>query len=307
MAVLEPIVDALDVALRSVIVCSVGHGYRIALTPQAQVLVHFVLDGNGVFEVDGAAPIAAVPKQVLIIPRLRAKRVGPARDGIEVPHTTGCSLTPDRVLQVAIGGDQPPTLRFACGVIETFAPGGIDPFSRMTEPMVVDLGGSPAGEALYALLRAETMGSELGSRAILEALIKQCLILALRTNAQRSVDMARPGSGTDDVRLLRALAAVQSAPAAAHSIATLAESAGMSRSVFFARFAESFGQPPMEYVLHVRLDCAARLLAAGNTPVKRIASDVGFASRSHFSRAFRARFGIDPSGYRRQLVGSAAA
>jgi AraC-like DNA-binding protein len=32
--------------------------------------------------------------------------------------------------------------------------------------------------------------------------------------------------------------------------------------------------------------------------VKSIAASVGYASRSHFSRAFQAKFGIDPSSFR---------
>jgi transcriptional regulator GlxA family with amidase domain len=40
------------------------------------------------------------------------------------------------------------------------------------------------------------------------------------------------------------------------------------------------------------------MLAGSDLPVKSIAAAVGYASRSHFSRAFAARFGDDPSRYR---------
>jgi transcriptional regulator GlxA family with amidase domain len=55
----------------------------------------------------------------------------------------------------------------------------------------------------------------------------------------------------------------------------------------------------MEFVQTVRLRIAARMLAGSDMPVKSIAAAVGYASRSHFSRAFAARFGNDPSRYRR--------
>jgi AraC family transcriptional regulator, activator of mtrCDE len=40
------------------------------------------------------------------------------------------------------------------------------------------------------------------------------------------------------------------------------------------------------------------MLRAGDLPVQKVADAAGFASRSHFSRAFRAAFGVDPSTYR---------
>jgi transcriptional regulator GlxA family with amidase domain len=48
----------------------------------------------------------------------------------------------------------------------------------------------------------------------------------------------------------------------------------------------------------VRLGAAARLLQASGVPIKSVAAAVGYASRSHFSRAFRSEFGLDPSSFR---------
>ena len=72
----------------------------------------------------------------------------------------------------------------------------------------------------------------------------------------------------------------------------------MSRSGFSKTFAETFGETPMDFVLRTRLHCAAKLLRISELPVKSIAASAGFASRSHFSRAFKAAYGADPSAYR---------
>jgi len=49
--------------------------------------------------------------------------------------------------------------------------------------------------------------------------------------------------------------------------------------------------------------CAAGGLAAlSGLPVKTVAARAGFASRSHFSRAFKASAGADPAGYRAQTI-----
>lgn len=88
------------------------------------------------------------------------------------------------------------------------------------------------------------------------------------------------------------MAAVVEGPGDRHSLA------GMSRSSFAERFGRAFGRSPLDFVLMVRLRHAAHLLATTALPVKLVADAVGYASRSHFSRAFKATYGADPSAYR---------
>ena len=72
----------------------------------------------------------------------------------------------------------------------------------------------------------------------------------------------------------------------------------MSRSVFARRFQECFARTPMDYVRDVRLRRAAQLLHRGELSVNDIATRVGFASRSHFSRAFGEHFDCSPAEFR---------
>jgi AraC-like DNA-binding protein len=74
----------------------------------------------------------------------------------------------------------------------------------------------------------------------------------------------------------------------------------MSRSVFAKRFHEGFGQTPMDYVREVRMRSAAQLLAQPELSVDSIATRVGFASRSHFSKSFSEQFGCSPTAFRTQ-------
>jgi AraC-like DNA-binding protein len=72
----------------------------------------------------------------------------------------------------------------------------------------------------------------------------------------------------------------------------------MSRSRFSHHFSLAYDCTPKAFVQAARLATAARLLKGSDLPVKSIAASVGYASRSHFSRAFQAKFGVDPSAFR---------
>jgi AraC-like DNA-binding protein/quercetin dioxygenase-like cupin family protein len=63
---------------------------------------------------------------------------------------------------------------------------------------------------------------------------------------------------------------------------------------FRAEYGESLGG----YTRRLRLDWAATRLAQTDEPLHRIALDAGFVDQSHFTRAFRARFGLTPARYR---------
>ncbi|MBR0838917.1 helix-turn-helix domain-containing protein [Bradyrhizobium liaoningense] len=72
---------------------------------------------------------------------------------------------------------------------------------------------------------------------------------------------------------------------------------GMSRRSLYRMF-DLLGKTPMEYIYEVRLAEAARQLRGKLTDrpsVTAIAHAVGFVDSSHFSRMFRARYGVSPS------------
>ena len=98
--------------------------------------------------------------------------------------------------------------------------------------------------------------------------------------------------------LARALDVMLDAPEQPHTLESVAKAAGMSRSAFSERFGQAFGRSAMELLREVRLDRGAELLRATELSVQAVAEKVGFSSRSHFSRAFRGKYGVDPAGFR---------
>lgn len=79
----------------------------------------------------------------------------------------------------------------------------------------------------------------------------------------------------------------------------LAQVANVSPFHFSRIFKRLLGEGPMEFVRRLRLEQAAARLRFGRDKVLPIALDAGFQSHESFTRAFRSRFGMPPSRYRR--------
>jgi len=70
----------------------------------------------------------------------------------------------------------------------------------------------------------------------------------------------------------------------------------VSRSTLRRRLKGATGQPPAEFVRHLRLERAAQLLREdAEMRVYEVADAVGYESPDHFSRLFREHFGVAPS------------
>ena len=72
---------------------------------------------------------------------------------------------------------------------------------------------------------------------------------------------------------------------------------GLSRYELARQFRAMCGTSPYRYLLMRRLDFARKLLAQGRSLVE-VALEAGFADQAHFSRMFKATFGITPTRYR---------
>jgi len=81
----------------------------------------------------------------------------------------------------------------------------------------------------------------------------------------------------------------------------LAEEAGVHPDHLSRTFRDHYGTLPGEFVRSIRLDWAAGRLLEGGSTVAAVAARAGYADQSHFTRAFKARFGIPPGRYRSGL------
>lgn len=164
---------------------------------------------------------------------------------------------------------------------------------------------SPLGHVLDLLAdearRDPAEPGALGRDTIVHALLDVAF-----THLLREV-VARQGAGAagwcqaiGDAAVRRAVAALHADPAAAWSVETLAQAAGVSRSVLAERFRRAMGQPPLAYVRTVRLQRAMRLLGEREDTLEQVAAAVGYQDAFSFSKAFKRAVGIAPGEFRRR-------
>jgi AraC family transcriptional regulator, activator of mtrCDE len=141
----------------------------------------------------------------------------------------------------------------------------------------------------------ELVSQEIGSGAMSAALMKRVLVTLVRRSLRSTELWAERFSLLSDPNIARAFAEMIAKPVAAHSVETLAGTAGLSGSAFMARFSDTFGEAPMAVLRQIRMRHAATLLEAGHLPIDQIASWVGYSNRSSFFRVFRNTFDSNPS------------
>ncbi len=96
-------------------------------------------------------------------------------------------------------------------------------------------------------------------------------------------------------RVLAAMAAMEEHLDEPLSRAELAGVAATTVRQLERLFAREVGEGVAAHYLRLRLDRAAHLLRTTGTPITQIGLACGFRASSHFSSAFRARFGVAPS------------
>src|SRR5262249_40063318 len=100
-----------------------------------------------------------------------------------------------------------------------------------------------------------------------------------------------------DEGIATAVQAVHEHPEQRWTVESLAHTAGMSRSVFAARFKALVGESPMEYVSRWRMHRAVGLLEQGAGSLKSVIEASGYKSPTTFRTNFKRQFGIPPHEY----------
>lgn len=112
--------------------------------------------------------------------------------------------------------------------------------------------------------------------------------------------LVQAGAGGDARVAERMLAFIARFYTGPLSVARVAEGAGAHPTYAALAFKQVLGMAVWEYVTHLRVAHARRLLAETDWGVDRVALASGFQTRSSFYRAFRAACGMTPKQFRQE-------
>ena len=84
------------------------------------------------------------------------------------------------------------------------------------------------------------------------------------------------------------------------SLMKLAQLTNLSTTHFRRLFVETFKESPSKYALRLRLNRARDMLESSDATIASIALDAGFYDQSHFVKAFRRIYKVNPTEYRRR-------
>jgi AraC-like DNA-binding protein len=264
---------------------------------------HAAVSGGGcLFRLDGSAPVALLPGEVVVLPHGHGHTIcdspGSPLQTMEIQtmrqraaHPSPPAAEPDAAVTAVI-----------CGQL-WFHDGRKSPLLN-TLPAAIHFGDASPGwlSPMLSLVSALDGDSPApGGEALLARLGDVILIQAIRAHLAR-LPSAGPGVpyALNHPQLAAALDLIHRRPEMPWTVARLASRVGLSRSSFAVRFAATMGEAPGHYLTRWRMSFAARQLAATSASMREIAEGVGYRTEAALSRAFKHWSGVAPGEYRRR-------
>lgn len=277
--------------------CSIPINTRARFEPVDAVTMHYIVAGTAYFQFGEEAMLALGPESIVIAPA-KTLQFWSSHEAAEVNGLERCAPVDDQLAQLLTHGQSVEAVSVVRSELEVTSGGNTGFFDQLRQPIIESFLPQDAARDIFDLMITELSELAVGSQAVAETLMKAFLVLMLRRHLKRGHASSSVFAMMGDPQLARAMIDVLERPEQPHTLESLAEAAGMSRTVFTDKFREVFAQSPNEFIQAFRLKFAAHLLQTTELPIKIIAGTVGYSSRSYFSRAFRAAYAIDPSAYR---------
>jgi len=255
--------------------CLPGHGYGPA--KRDCFLIHFILDGHGIYEYQGEKIHLEKGQSFLIYPE-------------EDVYYQADLASPWKYCWVAFQGEM------AAGIVEELG-------YTHTFPVCTFMDMDSIEKGISGIISR-------GGRDTSDVLWREGSFLHLIANLFDQADdreiYDQDDSGGVELRLGSRMYAAQ----AIHYLETrfrekiqiqqLAQDIGISRSYLTQLFKEEIGMSPRELLINIRMEHATEFLEKSNDPIQLVALECGYDDALAFSKAFKQRFGMSPSRYRKE-------
>jgi AraC-like DNA-binding protein len=276
----------------------------IAPSAEHLILFHLVVEGEATARLPGQSSVALAAGDIAVLPRGDAHELWNGR----VAALTDSSALLPKILHGAIaserGGGGGRITKFICGYIGCERQATRLFLAGLPALFKVNIRRDSSGEWLESAIRhlASERGPAGAGRNALLAKLAEALFIETLRRYMAELPRQRTGwlAAARDPAVGRALGAIHHEPAQAWTVASLAQRAGMSRTVFGERFTRLLGEAPLTYVARCRMQLGARLLETTDDTVLQVALNAGYESEAAFNRAFKREFVLPPARYRRQ-------
>jgi len=183
------------------------------------------------------------------------------------------------------------------------------PLAQLLPPVLhipADNAEAPTIQWLLAQLVRERATRSLGHQALTGHLAHMLFLQVLRLHLSRDSVVASSWLRVlADPQLLPAIRLMHAQPGRAWGLQELASAAAMSRTSFALRFRSVSGATPMAYLAQWRMLLAQHALQHDSRPIASWTEELGYASESAFSHAFKRIVGLTPTQYRRRGLAGA--
>jgi len=277
--------------------------WGLGMPDEDHAVFHFVAEGRAWLRREGHAPLALEQGDFVLaaahLPHVISNPVDALSTGVtDLPFEKVNGHT----LLLRHGGEGERTV-IACGGVRFEDPAAHPLVALLPEILHVRSRDDGQGNLLRLMLDAmgtEALNPRPGGTTVMLRLADILVIHAIRSWLDAGAEDRTGWLGAlRDPQLGRALLLMHRQPERDWTVADLAASVNMSRSVFSDRFTTLVGAPPLLYLTRWRMHLATRWLREERASLGEVASRLGYESEPSFSRAFKRHVGVAPGAVRR--------
>lgn len=223
---LDRFLAALDVGVAAFTSCDVRNGWQLVFEPNSAASLHYCLAGAGAMRI-GNGPRVAIRQHSFVLLPPGMTYSFEAGSVANLGQTRFISRAPllappfkESIPTIRVG-DGEEGLLTACGEVRLSSAWTADLFAGLA-PILEHFAGPDHLKDQFVMLLAENARPQIGTRALTEALLRQCLVLLFRRKFERGTGDVPWMTTFADRRLAAAMTALLDRPSEAFTVEALA-------------------------------------------------------------------------------------